>query len=318
MIFCNRLRGGIALEWQQIEYFIAVAKSQHMTNAAKQLSVTQPALSRSIATLEKEVGVELFERRGRNLALNRYGQLFLERAQNALKEIEKAKQEIANEINPWSGVISLCFPHIVGAELFPTMLGAFRERYADIRFELNQCSNDELAARIHNNDSDFGITTWESVNDAFHWQQIGKSELYLAVPLHHPWADKKEHSIGRTRRASLCRVKALLRSKLYGGNAAGRRRRRAGDPLSCRRIGYGRRVGIGGVRRFLAAEDAGRPQLPDGLGSCDRSRKRAYGGRRLEEGQAADAGVRGFSRFYSREVRIGNCGVDRLVASMTK
>ncbi|MDG0809172.1 LysR family transcriptional regulator [Cohnella rhizosphaerae] len=178
------------MEWQQIEYFIAVAKSQHMTNAAKQLSVTQPALSRSISTLEKEVGVELFERRGRNLALNRYGQLFLERAQNALAEIEKAKQEIANQINPWSGVLSLCFPHILGAELFPTMLGAFRERYADIRFELNQCSLDELTARILGNDCDFGITTLESANDAFHWQLIGKSELYVAVPLGHPWADK--------------------------------------------------------------------------------------------------------------------------------
>lgn len=183
------------LEWQQIEYFIAVAKSQHMTNAAKELSVTQPALSRSLATLEKEVGVELFERRGRNLALNRYGQLFLERAQNALMEIEKAKQEIANQINPWSGVLSLCFPHILGAELFPTMLGAFRERYADIRFELNQCSLDELNARILNNDCDFGITTWESVDEAFHWQLIGKSELYLAVPLHHPWADKSKISL---------------------------------------------------------------------------------------------------------------------------
>ncbi|WP_217595189.1 LysR family transcriptional regulator [Cohnella sp. GbtcB17] len=179
------------LEWQQIEYFIAVAKMQHMTNAASRLSVTQPALSRSIAALEKEVGVELFERRGRNLALNRYGQLFLERAQNALMEIEKAKQEIANQINPWSGVLSLCFPHILGAELFPTMLGAFRERYADIRFELNQCSLAELNVRILNNDCDFGITTRESVNDEFQWQLIGKSALYLAVPLHHPWADKK-------------------------------------------------------------------------------------------------------------------------------
>jgi LysR family transcriptional activator of glutamate synthase operon len=178
------------MEWQQIEYFIAIAKSQHMTNAAKELSVTQPALSRSIAALEKEFGVELFERRGRNLVLNRYGQLFLGRAQTALMEIEKAKQEIAHQINPWSGILSLCFPHILGAELFPTMLGAFRERYADIRFELNQCSIDELALRISNNDCDFGITTWESVNDAFHWHLIGRSELYLAMPLHHPWANK--------------------------------------------------------------------------------------------------------------------------------
>ncbi|SEU09687.1 LysR family transcriptional regulator [Paenibacillus sp. NFR01] len=178
------------MEWQQLEYFIAIAKSQHMTNAAKELSVTQPALSRSIATLEKEFGVELFERRGRNLVLNRYGQLLLGRAQTALSEIEKAKQEIANQINPGSGIVSLGFPHILGAELFPAMLGAFRERYADIRFDLNQCSIDDLVKRILNNDCDFGITTWESVDEAFHWHLIGTSELYLTLPIHHPWAGK--------------------------------------------------------------------------------------------------------------------------------
>lgn len=179
------------MEWQQLEYFIAIAKQQHMTNAAKELSVTQPALSRSIATLEKEFGVELFERRGRNLVLNRYGQLLLGRAQTALLEIEKARQEIASLIHPLSGVLSLCFPHILGAELFPAMLGAFREQYADIRFDLNQCTISELVSRIINNDSDFGLTTLESVNDAFHWHLIGISELYLAVPVHHPWAGKE-------------------------------------------------------------------------------------------------------------------------------
>lgn len=195
------------MEWQQLEYFIAVAKSQHMTNAAKELSVTQPALSRSIATLEKEFGVELFERRGRNLVLNRYGQLFLERAQNAWMEIEKAKQEIANQINPWSGILSLAFPHILGAELFPAMLGAFREQYTDIRFDLNQCSIDELVLRILHNECDFGITTRESVQDTFHWHLIGESELYLAAPLHHPWASRKSIRLEELRGASYVGLK---------------------------------------------------------------------------------------------------------------
>lgn len=183
------------MEWQQLEYFIAIAKLQHMTNAAKELSVTQPALSRSMAALEKEFGVELFERRGRSLVLNRYGQLLLGRAQNAVQEIEKAKQEIANLIHPLSGRLSLCFPHILGAELFPSMLGAFRGQYTDIRFDLNQCTLDELTAKILNNDSDFGLTTQESVHEAFHWHLIGRSELYLAVPVHHPWASRESISL---------------------------------------------------------------------------------------------------------------------------
>lgn len=178
------------MEWQQLEYFVTIAKLQHMTNASKELSVSQPALSRSIATLEKEFGVELFERRGRNLVLNRYGQLLLGRAENALSEIKQAKQEIAEWIHPLSGKLSLCFPHVLGAELFPTLLGAFRKQYADIRFDLNQCTLGELVSRISDNESDFGITTLESVNDEFHWHLIGRSELNLAVPVHHPWAGR--------------------------------------------------------------------------------------------------------------------------------
>jgi LysR family transcriptional activator of glutamate synthase operon len=183
------------MELQQIEYFIAVANLQHMTKAAKELSLTQPALSRSIAVLEKELGVALFERSGRNLVLNRYGRLFLERAKLALMEIEKAKKEIADQINPSGGVISLSFLHMLGAQLIPSLLGSFRDRYADIRFDLNQSSNDELMRLISNNDCDFGITTPEFVNDTFYWHLIGKSELFLALPLNHQWVNKRSISL---------------------------------------------------------------------------------------------------------------------------
>ncbi|CAG7652702.1 HTH-type transcriptional regulator GltC [Paenibacillus allorhizosphaerae] len=177
------------MEWQQIEYFIAVAQLQHMTNAAKELSLTQSALSRSISALEKELGVALFERSGRSLVLNRYGRIFLERAKLALMEIEKGKQEITNLINPSAGVISLSFLHMLGAQLIPSLLNSFRERYADIRFELHQSSNNELLTLISNNDCDFGITTPEFVNDSFHWHLMGKSELFLATPLNHRWVN---------------------------------------------------------------------------------------------------------------------------------
>ncbi len=178
------------MEWQQLQYFTTIAKLQHTTNASKELSVSQPALSHSMVTLEKEFGVELFERRGRNLVLNRYGRLLLGRAENALSEIKQAKQEIAALIHPLSGKLSLCFPHVLGAELFPTLLGAFRKQYADIRFDLNPCTLGELVSRISDNESDFGITTLESVNDAFHWHLIGRSELNLDIPVDHTWAGR--------------------------------------------------------------------------------------------------------------------------------
>ena len=65
------------MEWQQLEYFNVVAQTEHFTNAAEQLSIAQPTLSRSISKLESELGVPLFERKGRQVILNRYGRLFM-------------------------------------------------------------------------------------------------------------------------------------------------------------------------------------------------------------------------------------------------
>ncbi|KRE33947.1 LysR family transcriptional regulator [Paenibacillus sp. Soil522] len=183
------------MELQQIEYFIAVAKLEHMTKAAKELSLSQPALSRSIAVLEKELGVVLFERSGRNLVLNRYGRLFFERAKLILKQIEMVKQDIANQIDPSTGIISLSFLHMLGAQLIPSLLGSFRQRYTDIRFELHQSSNHELMTLISNSDCDFGITTPEFVNEPFFWHLIGNSELFLVLPLNHQWVNKSSISL---------------------------------------------------------------------------------------------------------------------------
>ena len=61
------------MELLQLEYFYAVAKTQHVTHTAEQLHIAQPALTQSIHRLEKELGVPLFHRNGRNIALTEYG-----------------------------------------------------------------------------------------------------------------------------------------------------------------------------------------------------------------------------------------------------
>ena len=62
----------------QMIYFQTIAKHEHFRLAATELNLSQPSLSRSIATLEDELGVILFERKGRNVALTKSGKLFLE------------------------------------------------------------------------------------------------------------------------------------------------------------------------------------------------------------------------------------------------
>ena len=71
-----------------LRYFVELAHTQHYTRAAERLCITQPSLSHAIAQMESELGVPLFEKRGRNVALTHFGEQFLTCAQQTLDTLE--------------------------------------------------------------------------------------------------------------------------------------------------------------------------------------------------------------------------------------
>ena len=71
----------------QLYYFQKVAQLQHYHQAAKELNISQPSLSRSIANLEEELGVSLFQKNGRNIELTKYGSIFLEHVNKLLEHL---------------------------------------------------------------------------------------------------------------------------------------------------------------------------------------------------------------------------------------
>ena len=72
----------------QLYYFVALAQTEHYCKTAEMLSITQPSLSHAISNLEDELGTILFEKRGRNIALTKYGKIFLEYATEYLQILE--------------------------------------------------------------------------------------------------------------------------------------------------------------------------------------------------------------------------------------
>lgn len=86
---------GCEMELLQLQYFLAVARLEHVTEAARNLHVTQSSLSKTIQRLEEDLGVPLFDRVGRNLRLNEFGSRFLRRAERALFELEQGSRSLA-------------------------------------------------------------------------------------------------------------------------------------------------------------------------------------------------------------------------------
>ena len=91
----------------QLRYFQAVAHHQHVSRAAAELHVAQPALSRSIARLETELGVPLFDRHGRRVRLNRFGTLFLARVARAIGELDQGQHELHDAAGLTQGVVAI-------------------------------------------------------------------------------------------------------------------------------------------------------------------------------------------------------------------
>lgn len=115
------------MEFRQLEYFMEVAKREHMTDAAEELHVSQSSVSRSIYNLEEELGVKLFIREGRNVRLTPTGQIFLERATQIYNLAEESKREVKESLNPYSGTVRIAFPISMAAHTLPSIIYAFRK-----------------------------------------------------------------------------------------------------------------------------------------------------------------------------------------------
>ncbi len=180
------------MEWHQINYFQTVAKTQHITQAAEQLAISQPALSRSIAKLEDELGVKLFNRKGRNIYLNRYGEMFLKRVEKAIKQIEVGTQEILQDIHPESGTINLAFLPSLGMSFVPDILSTYRAKFPNVKFLLHQAANQEIFSQVKSGKVDLALFSLLEDDEELIWEPLITEELFLIVSKTHWLAEYDE------------------------------------------------------------------------------------------------------------------------------
>lgn len=179
------------MEINQLEYFKTLAHINHFTQAAQIISISQPALSRSIAKLEHELGVPLFNRIGKKISLTPYGQTFLLHIERALQEISRGHQAITDLTKPDQGKIHLSFLHSLGAYLIPNLLSRFRQIYPKIHFSLDQNNSANLTRQLLDEDTDLCICSAFLPTSPLCWQELYSEELFVAVPSNHPLANRK-------------------------------------------------------------------------------------------------------------------------------
>lgn len=179
------------MEINQLKYFCVLANIRHFTKAAKEISISQSALSRAIGKLEQELGAPLFRRGGRDILLTPQGQRFLVHAEKALRELEKGRLEMEEGRDPGHGVISLSFMHSLGIHILPQLLSEFKQLYPDIQFNLNQDNSSVLAQSLLAGRSDVCLCSVMVNMEQLAWLYLYTEELFAVLPADHPLASRK-------------------------------------------------------------------------------------------------------------------------------
>ncbi|MEU9332239.1 LysR substrate-binding domain-containing protein [Streptomyces sp. NPDC048290] len=243
----------VALLAPRLVHFAGVARTEHVTRAAAEMNVPQSTLSRSLVRLEQDLGVELFARRGRTVALTTAGHTFLTSVERALAEIGRAAEEVRADADPATGKVAFGFLHTMGAETVPGLLHAFRADHPRVRFSLVQNYGEAMLERLRAGELDLCLTSPLPDAPDLVTRRLDEQKLRLVVPADHRLATRR-----RIRLAEAADETFVTLEPGYG-------MRRITDDL-CREAGFRPRIAFEGEEtetlRGLVAAGLGVALLP--------------------------------------------------------
>ena len=174
----------------QLKYFQEVARLEHMTKAAESLNVSQPSISNTISRLEKELGVPLFVRQGRQIRLTPYGQAFLKRVNRSFFELDEGVAELKEMTGLERGYISIS---TTLASIMPYLLKDYLISYPKNKIIQKQAfSTEDIKKQLINNEIDLCISWLPIIDEDIEWLPLKMEQIYISVPADHRLARRKK------------------------------------------------------------------------------------------------------------------------------
>jgi len=171
----------------KIEAFIHAAENLSFSEAAKQLNLTQPTVSYHVKTLEKELGVSLFERSGSWLQLTEAGRSLLPWARKLLHQSNEMQAMISALQDGVVGHLRIACSTTAGKYILPQLAARFCQRYRGIRVSILRCTSGDVTMQLSENEANLGVVSYEIQDDNFEYQHFFDDSINLIVPQDHPW-----------------------------------------------------------------------------------------------------------------------------------
>lgn len=188
---------------KHLMFFKELARTQHMSKAAENLGISQPTLSYAMDKLEKELGVLLFEKDGRNIKLTQLGKTYLQFISRGLHELDQGKEMLSQSMDAHTGHVKLGFTFTMGQHLIPELITQFQAQKKDqnITFEFAQGNTQNLLKELINDDHDLVVSSYlpkiseQESTKSLEFIPLAKQEIMLAVAPNHPLANRKSVSV---------------------------------------------------------------------------------------------------------------------------
>ncbi|HEX5055560.1 MAG TPA: LysR family transcriptional regulator [Gammaproteobacteria bacterium] len=172
-----------------LKAFLAVAETGSFSAAAAQLFLTQPAVSKRVAALERELKTPLFDRIGHRITLTEAGRALLLKARLILNEIEESRRVVANLSGVIGGPLQLATSHHIGLHRLPPVLRDFSRRYPDVGLDIRFMESEAACTAVAAGELELAVVTLpESAASPLLLLPVWDDPMHIAAGAEHPLA----------------------------------------------------------------------------------------------------------------------------------
>lgn len=167
---------------KQLQYAIELSKTKNFSLASEKLNISQPALSKQILSLEKELGVKLFDRNNVPIKLTPAGEHFIREIQALLYQEEQLIHSLDQFKDGMRGRLVIGISPFRNLTLIPKIIPMFKERYPGIQVVLQEAPSDRLRKEAEEGKYDFAVVTLPVNDSVLDVTLLDQEQLVLAIP----------------------------------------------------------------------------------------------------------------------------------------
>jgi len=178
------------LDIRHLQTIVEIVRANSFTRAAEALHVTQPSISKTIRSLEREINAEVFVRDHKSVKLTEAGETIVRHAAPILRAFEKLETELSDLTYLKKGRLRIGLPPMAGANFFPGVLKSFQEKYPGIAIGLAEEGAAKIEQSVLGGELDAGVVLLPVDENEFGFIPLVRDKLKLVVPVSHRFAER--------------------------------------------------------------------------------------------------------------------------------